>query len=237
MQRPTRLVVFGVLCLIMGALSGIKNTMEAGLALVGADGLEQMVGMMEGMGQPLSASQRADFDVQIKAHRKPVYRVGQAIESLGSIIMAMVLIAAGLGLLRGRAWSLKLARWWAFYALPAAAVSVILSVRYVLPEMPEASAAGGMINGAFMLIMLWVFPVLLLKQLPSKSVKTYLAALEAQRTGTAAPVGTQPFAHTTPSAGPTPPSTTSTKPPPTPTSSQPADTTWRDDPWNDPSSQ
>ena len=231
-------MVFGVLCLIVGGLSGMKNAMEAGLALAGSEGLEQMVSMAEGMGQTLTPSQRENFDVQIKSHRKPVYRIGQGIESIGSAVMALVLIAAGIGLLRGRAWSLKLARWWAFYAIPAAGVSVILSVRYVLPEMPDASVGGGMINGAFMLAVLWALPVLLLKQLPIEPVKNYLAAREAQRSGTAARVGTQPIFHRTSSADPMPSPRDTTSPPPEPqATSQPADTTWRDDPWNDPGSQ
>lgn len=237
MQRPTRIVVFGVLCLLIGGLSGMKNTMEAGLALVGPDGLEQVLEMAKQQ-QGLPQSSEQSLRVEIKAQRNPVYRVGQAIESVGSAFMALALIAAGVGLLRGWAWSLKLARWWAFYAIPAAGVSVVLTVRYAMPEMPDTTSGGGMINGAFMLVMLWVFPVLLLKQLPTESVKAYLAAREAHRTGTAARVGTPPVSPNTPSAGTAPSAPASTSPPSaSPTNAHPTDTTWRDDPWNDPSSR
>lgn len=236
MQRPTRIVVFGVLCLLIGGLSGMKNTMEAGLALVGPDGLEQILEMAKQQ-QGLPQSSEQSLRVEIKAQRNPVYRVGQAIESVGSALMALILIAAGVGLLRGWAWSLKLARWWAFFAIPAAGVSVVLTVRFAMPEMPDATSGGGMVNGAFMLVMLWIFPVLLLKQLPTDAVKAYLAAREAQRTGNSTGVGAQPVSHNTPPAGAMPSPPASTSPPASPTNAQPADTTWRDDPWNDPSSR
>ena len=225
MHRPTRIVVFGVLCLITGALSGMKNTMEAGLAYVGPDGLEQIMEMAKQQ-QGLPQASEQSLKVEIKAQRKPVYRIGQAVESTLSSIMALALIAAGIGLLRDRVWSLKLTRWWAFYAIPAAGISVVLSMRYALPEVPDAPAGGGVINGAFMLLVLWAFPILLLRVLPTRQVKDYLNQRVAQRGGQ--PVST-PIAPPAAPASPTPTDRSS--------SSEPAQTTWRDDPWNDPGSK
>ena len=234
MQRPTRIIVFGVFCLIIGFVSGFKNTMEAGLSIAGPVTLDQMRTMMEQMGQPLSKSQDQDFEVQIKALSKPVYRVGQGVESVASMVMAVVLMVAGIGLLRERAWSLRLAKWWAWYAIPAAAVSVVLTMRYVYPEVPDVSVGTGAISSAFMLIVLWAFPVLLLRQLPSEQVKAYLSLRERQSAGAAAiPTPANTPAEPAPVSAPTP---QSPQPPqaPAPPPSPPRDNTWRDDPWNDP---
>lgn len=239
MQRPKRIIIYGVFCLIIGFVSGFKNTMEAGVSMAGPGVLEQGRTMMEQMGQPLSKSQDQDIDVQIKALSKPVFRVGQGVESAISMIMAGVLFIAGVGLLRDRAWSLRLAKWWAFYAIPTAALTVVLTMRYVYPEMPEYSPGGVMLSSAFMLVVLWAFPVLLLRQLPTAQVKAYLAQCDQQRLSAAAmPMNTNP--PTAPAPPGPPPSRTQPPQPPSPQAPAPippADNTWRDDPWNDPGSR
>ena len=165
---------------------------------------------------------------------KAVYRGLQGLESAASSVMAVVLMVAGIGLLRDRAWSLKLARYWAYYAFPAAAVSVVLSVRYVLPEVPDASVGGGMVNGAFMLLMLWAYPFLLLRQLPTAAVKAYLDARQHQRQypgpSSAYPVEPRPTQASSSRADAPPPASS-------PSLHRSNHSTWRDDPWNDPSSQ
>ncbi|MBX2851510.1 MAG: hypothetical protein KTR15_07185 [Phycisphaeraceae bacterium] len=234
MQRPTRIIVFGVFCLIVGVIWGLINTMEAGVSVLGPGVLEQGRDMMQQMGQELSPSQQQDIDLQIKVLSKPAYRVGQGIESVGSMAMALVLIIAGVGMLRDRAWSLKLAKWWAFYAIPSAAVTVVLSMRYVYPELPDAPVGGALLSSAFMLVLLWAVPVLLLRQLPTTHVKAYLAQRDQQRAGVspmpaAANMGVAPV-----SANPPAPQAPSQDEPPAPPPTRPADNTWRDDPWNDP---
>lgn len=237
MQRPTRMVVFGVLCLVIGGLSGVKNTMEGFVALIGAEGLTQMMAMMEEMDQPLSASQRDDFALQVRVHRQPIYRVGQLIESSCSTVMAGVMIVAGIGLLRGRGWALKLTRWWAYYAIPAAGVSVVLYVRYMLPAMPDASAGGGLMQGAVMLLSLWIFPVLLLSVLPTDAVKAYLLARQGQAKSPARPMSSDAASGRDAMSNgplvPTLPSSEVRQAASDVPASRSADTTWRDDPWND----
>jgi hypothetical protein len=227
MKRPTRIIVFGIFCLIVGVVTGFMNTIEAALSVAGPDALVQMQDMMEQMGQPLSASQKEDFDLQIKALSKPVYRAGQGIESVASMAMALVLILAGIGLLRDKTWSLRFAKWWAFYAIPSAAATVVLSMRYVYPELPDAPVGGEVLNGLFMLILLWAFPVLLLRQLPTQQVKLYLANRDQQRAG-GSPLPTIDNAP----AGPVEASPSTPQPPPHP-ETRPGDNTWRNDPWND----
>ncbi len=226
-------MVFGIFCLILGVIIGINSLAQTAVSLAGPSNLEKAIGMMEGMGQQLTEAQLEKIQIQIRTLRHPVYRIGQGIESLASTVMAMVLIIAGIGLLRDRLWALKVLKGWAYYAILVAVVSVILTMRYVLPEMPDAPTGGGMVQAGFMLIVLWAFPVLLLRQLPTTQVKTYLAWATQQRTDTTAK-------HTNTNA----PQTQSNASPPqtpavtlTPPAAQSADTTWRDDPWNDSSSK
>ena len=232
-------MIFGVFCLIFGVVSGCKNLMETGMSLAGPDMLERMGEMSRQMGQTLSETQQRDYDMQVEVLRKPVYRVGQGIESAGSAVMAVLLIVGGIGLLIDRPWALKLTRWWSFYAIPAAACSVVLAMRYVYPEMPDAPVGGAVIAGAMMLLALWAFPVLLLKVLPSATVKSYLAERDKQRAH-AAPA--HPQATAQPSPPPPPPAAPleppgATTPQPPPPATRPMDNTWRDDPWNDPNSR
>ncbi|MEM9347826.1 MAG: hypothetical protein AAGB26_14545 [Planctomycetota bacterium] len=229
MKRPTRIVVFGVFCLIIGVVSGVKNTMEAGLAFIGPDGLEMMLEMAKEQPPGLPETSEQSLTVEIKAQRNPPYRIGQAVESTGSAFMAMLLLVGGYGLLRDKRWSLKLARWWAIYAIPAAAVTVALSTRYALPEVPNAPS-NGTFNAILMLLAMWAFPVLLLRQLPTEAVKNYLAHQETQRDGS--PVA--PAASPAPSDQPPLGTQDRSASPPDPLSPPSTGSTWRDDPWNDP---
>ena len=102
MQRPTRIVVFGILCLVMGAVSGFKNLIEAGVALAGPGVMEQAAEMHEqwGMSEEVVDSSRA----QAEALRTTGYRALLGVESLVTALMAAVVIVAGVGLLLGRLW-------------------------------------------------------------------------------------------------------------------------------------
>lgn len=222
-------MVFGIACLIMGGVTVLKNTFESGLALAGPDSLKQMTVMMEEMNQPLSKDQKQQFDTQIAALSKPVYRVGSAVESLASVVMSIVLIVAGIGLLRDRVGALRLTRWWAYFTIPAAVATVLLSFFYLLPAIPDASSRGGALYSGLMLLTLWAFPVLLLRHLPTPPVKTYLAARSQGATTSAPPVSVaREFGG---------PEDTDNGARPNVRSATPSESTWRDDPWNDNTSQ
>ncbi|MGB0766552.1 MAG: hypothetical protein ACPGYV_02445 [Phycisphaeraceae bacterium] len=246
MQRPTRILIFGILCLVVGGGSGLKSLFEAGVALAGPERLSSMVEMVEAQGQSLSASQRRDLETQIEAMRSPVYRGGLGVKTLASLGMAGVLVVAGFGLLRDQAWSLRLARVWAWYAIGSAGFVAVLQSVYLVPAMQQhAPAVGGMAGAAYFgiavsLVLLCVFPVLLLRLLPAPAVVDYL--------NNPASRGTRSPAAATPAYTYRPPTPTHAQTPPTPAtrpmldassqvSPRAADTTWRDDPWNDPSSQ
>ncbi|MEM9020499.1 MAG: hypothetical protein AAGC44_08030 [Planctomycetota bacterium] len=231
MQRPTRTVVFGVFCLIGGGFLLVHNLQQLSVAIGGPDAIDvESVGRVSGpMGEMLR-----DTSVALQAAmREPVYRVGLGFKALASSAMACVLFAVGLGLMRDRRWTIRLAKVWAIYAIASAVFITVLQALYVVPNVPAAKdgAAGFQyVSMAFMLLVLCIFPVLLLRQLPTEAVKNYLAYQEAQRGGppvvdTGSPA---PFDRRSPVADDAPPQA---PPPPSPPSTG---STWRDDPWNDP---
>ncbi|MFK7789873.1 MAG: hypothetical protein AB8C95_10340 [Phycisphaeraceae bacterium] len=252
MPRPTRIIMFGVFCLIFAVIIGINSLSQTIVSIAGPQNLEKAISMMESMGQGLTETQQKDLQIQINVMRNPVYRVGQGLESFASSIMALMLIVAGVGLLASRTWALKLTKWWSYYAIPAAAISVVLTTRYLLPEMPEATSGRGMLYAGFMLIALWAFPVMLLRQLPTKQVKAYLAWRDRQRYApTSSPMSSttqlDASSHSATTNANTPNQTQATPslparpttpaPRPAQPTMRPIDNTWRDDPWNDPSSK
>lgn len=248
MKRPTRIMVFGILCLIMGGLSGFKNVMQSSMVLIGPDVLGNAIDMQKGMG--MSEAQLQPARMMVKVLREPAYRVVEGIESALTMLMAVVLFVAGVGLLRGQLWGLRLTRWWAYYALASAVASVVLEMRYVQPHTGNVPPGLGLVSAVFMLLMLWSFPVLLLTVLRRPVVIDYLRWRATQGAGQPSMPG-RPVAQTTASYAsdaperptptpltPTPPESTPPPkaPPPAPPRS-PVPDTWRDDPWNDPNSQ
>ncbi|MFN3168533.1 MAG: hypothetical protein ACE37H_15845 [Phycisphaeraceae bacterium] len=239
MQRPTRIVVFGVLCLLVGFFSGLSNGGELLMSAMGPSFMKstQSEAMMNAMPEAVRESNQASE----AALGKPVYRVGLGIEAGLGLVMAGALIVAGVGLLLDKLWALRLARVWGFYALVASAFSVVLVTRYVTPETPSATPGTEMMGACCMLPMLWLFPVLLLTMLNGQSVRRYLQ-WRAQHAGPGQPVATRVVAHDTdaperPAARPTSATLDSESTAPGPPSDPPPPSdhdTWRDDPWNDP---
>lgn len=255
MQKPTRIIVFGVLCLLMGLLSGLKNGTEVATAIGGPALIAWMekqptVPAMQEMNEQSYRAMKAALD-------QPVYRIGLGVESAMSLLMAGLLCVAGLGLLMERRWSLRLTRIWSCYALVGAAVTVILEARYVLPQSTSATPGSEVLGVFCILPVFWVFPVLLLVMLGRPAVSDYLRWRSQQPRSampiaapmppgypaqapptpqlpasapTAGPEGVSPTQPPAPRAGVAPPSPAD--PPP-----NPRHETWRDDPWNDPSSQ
>jgi len=253
MQRPTRIVVFAILCLVVGLFSGLSNGGELLMAAIGPSFMQstQSDAMMEKMPEAVRESNQASEN----ALGKPAYRIGLGVEAGLSLLMAGVLIVAGIGLLMDKLWALRLTRVWAFYALVASAFSVVLITRYVTPETPSV-APGSEIMGAFcMLPMLWLFPVLLLTMLGRPAVREYMRWRAGQPRGSAPvrspgpqdqpPLPDRPAPR--PTACPDTPGQHDASRPPTPSGpeseppgdgpSPPGHDTWRDDPWNDPGSR
>lgn len=234
MQKPSRIVVFGVLSILYGFGAGLVNIEALQLGLSGADALPEQSfegsGQMMQMMREMAQAQRAALD-------SPVYRVMTGVKGAAGMGLGVLLITAGIGLLRERLWSLKAARLWAFSAMALSVVAVTLQMRYVMPNTTTASQ-GGMSFGALMSLgLMWLFPLLILKVLCRPVVADYLAHRESH--------GTTPQPRTMAHASNQPPTQSSGQPPaghtpaPRPGTSAgdqaayPTDT-WRDDPWNDP---
>ena len=114
MQRPTRIVVFGILCLIMGGLSGLDNLGAVQLAVLGPAGVQTDLGGVGGeMGEMIEEVAQATQS----ALGKPVYRWLFGLEAVLGLVMAGVLVTAGVGLLRDQLWAIRLTRIWGFFAL------------------------------------------------------------------------------------------------------------------------
>lgn len=266
MTKPTRILVFGILCLGMGLVLGLTNTSELVYAVVGPRFVE-IVPQSFGSGA-IQESYEDSSRMMQAALRKPVYRVGLGVEAALSILMAGLLMVAGVGLLIEKRWALLLTKIWAYYAIIAAVWVVFLQTRYFLPESAEINESSLIFGGLLSLITYWIFPVLLLLMLGRPIVTDYLNQV-ATRPGPYAPTApaSRMMAHSTApeQARPLPHRAVPTRPPPTPQvlapspppqpqplpsasepeparsadADQPAELpdTWRDDPWNAPDSQ
>lgn len=232
MQRPTRIPVFGVLCLLVSAMSGLDNLNSLGVAVVGPGVFESSQAMPEGM--PFAEMLDQTASAMVEALKQPTYRVALGSESAVGAAMAGMLLVAGIGLLRDQRWALRLARVWAYFALVSAVVTVVLQARFVMPHVSSGPPGSAVLGSVCMLPVFWLFPVLVLTVLGRPGVARYMQ-WKAKQSG-ASPFG--PIQN--PMSPPQSPQETTQQAPPSPaqrlqSDTPPADRTWRDDPWNDPS--
>jgi len=227
MQRPTRILVFGILCLVMGLLSGLDNLGALRASIVGPGATQTPAGTE--MPEFLRDANKAIE----AALSKPIYRVLWGAESALGAVMAGLLIAGGIGLLQDRAWGVRLAKLWAYFAIGSAAFTIFLQAKFVIPEYPAAISGSAMPVLACMLPVLWVFPVLLLTLSTRPVVTNYLSA----RANQPRLYRTSPMPHdpTMPQqlAPPTQPAARAPSAPRVDEDAPPLNETWRDDPWND----
>ena len=235
MQRPIRIKIFGIICLVFGGFILLQNFGQLGAVVAGPDGV-QVPPASESKGQ-MTRTMR-DMSLALRdAMQEPVYRIGLGLKAVLGLFMAGVLIAAGGGLLRNQLWSLRLARLWGIFAICSAVFITVLQCVYLVSNIPETTMPRTMVVGmyvgmAFSLFLMCIFPALLIFLLPSRNVIAYLAAQSSDHAplpAASAPAPPQPRPTHQP-ARPAPP-------PPTPPPVSAADQTWRDDPWNDPNSK
>lgn len=237
MQRPIRIPIFGVICLVFGLFILLQNFGQLNVVIIGADAV-QVPPKSESAGQVQQSTRISTLAMQ-EALREPAYRIGLGLKSVLSLLMVGMLIGAGVGLLRNQPWSIRLARTWGLYAiLSGIAITVMQSV-YVVPKMELPPALAMHIGMFLMLLLQSIFPVLLLFLLPSRKVVAYLKH-KSSGTPMALPQANAPqntaTQDTTPQSSVSPKSTPAEPAPPTRQTGT-TDTTWRDDPWNDPSSR
>lgn len=246
MNRPVRIVVFGFLCLLFGVLSGCQNMADLRGAVIGPEAAEVPEGMPGGF---FGDTMRQSMPAMQRALRKPAYRIGVGVESAVGLAMAVGLFAAGVGLLRDRLWSVRVAQGWSLWALLSAVVTLVLQARYLFPEMSiemesqmQRQLPPGLVvvMGACMLPVFWAFPIAVLTILGRRPVMEYLRWRAGDGPGQAMGGGVRPL-------DPAPrliedepgveqggnANATDNQIPTTP----PAMQTWRDDPWNDPESK
>ncbi len=146
MQRPTSVTVFGVLNIIFGSL-GILCTPLSMVTLFSP-----------------GASQNPVLKIM---QDNPVFRIWMITAAILGVIAAIVLLAAGIGLLRLRPWARTLSIGYGVYAIVAGLIGMVFNVIYViLPLLSQpghqapfaAGAIGGVIGGCVGL----AYPVLLI---------------------------------------------------------------------------
>jgi hypothetical protein len=235
MSRPIRIPIFAVLCLTVGGFVVLQNFAQLVSSLGGPDAIQ--IPAESQSGGPFANVMRDNAVALKAAMHEPVYRIGTGLKAVLSLLMAGVLIGAGVGLIKNQFWALRLAKIWGIYAILSAIANTILPMVYIVPNLTASSSMPGVTEVAmyvvmvFLLIIMCIFPALLIFLLPSRNVAAYLQHQTAGQPQSAPyPAAT---AHREPptSALPTARKPTSPAPPVSAT-----DMTWRDDPWNDPNS-
>jgi hypothetical protein len=153
MHRPTSVTVFGILNLIFGGLGMCGLVFLAILMFVPIEGFDPNSGM-----GPLE--------------EHPVFQAYQQISVGLGFVSSIVLIAAGIGLLRLRPWGRTLSIVYAGYAIVSTILGTIINFAVMMPIMMQqaeaaegparAAAMGGAIGGSVGGCVGLIYPVLLL---------------------------------------------------------------------------
>lgn len=221
--------VLGGFCIGIGLLSMCTNFSESVTGLMGPD--ERM---KDGEGMPGFMKEQAK--AQYRSMQSGLLRTYMAVEGAVSSVMAVLLIVAGIGLLRLKRWARRLGVVWACYAIAGSLLYIVVLNYYLLPDILAASPQqvprwAEVVMMFFILLVLWAFPAALLTllRLPVSG-----RVFEAAATEAAAP---PPISPSIPSSASPAERVSESAPPPTEPPTQappPAEHTWRDDPWNDP---
>ena len=154
MQRPTSVVVFGVLNLIFGAM-GLVGTLFSSVIFLMPE--------QRGIKNPV-------LDL---VRQNPSYATFLKVSIVLGVLASVVLVLAGVGLLMSKAWGRTLSIVYAVYGIVAAVVGAIGNYFFMvvplmqqaskLPAGPEqAGAVGGVVGGLFGGCFGLIYPVLLL---------------------------------------------------------------------------
>lgn len=150
MQRPTTVTVFGVLNLVFGGLGLLCTPISVIMLFQQAQAGNPMSRILE---------------------ENAAYRVYLIAAAVAGVLAALVLIAAGIGLLQMKPWARLTSIGYAIFGIVMGVVGIILNIVFVFVPMttqareggPEAAVAamglvGGMAGGCLSL----VYPILLL---------------------------------------------------------------------------
>jgi hypothetical protein len=129
-QRPAAVLVIAIFHFIFAACGGIGSA----VTLAGAGG---GLGKLSAGGDPKQAKMQEDIERSVEANF-PAYKAYQAAEGGLGLLLALVLLAAGIGLLTMQPWARLLSLVYAVVAILNQVVGMVVLVVYVLPAMRTA---------------------------------------------------------------------------------------------------
>ena len=155
MQRPTSVTVFGILNLVFGAM--------------GLCGVLWSLAMLYG---PIAEQVAKDNPVLREMQANRAFSVYSYVATALGFVFTLVLLAAGVGLLRMRPWGRTASIVYGVYGIFSASAGTLFTFLFVLEpmleknqELPAAERAGvigGVVGGVFGACFGLVYPVLLL---------------------------------------------------------------------------
>lgn len=228
--------ILGGVCIGIGVLSLCSNLQESIGAMLGPS-------LQSGAQTGASEFWQDQGKVNERVLSNGVFRGYLVIQGALDSLAALVLIVAGIGLLRVEKWGRRLAVAWGGYSLLSSGIYIVMINRYLIPEAMAVSRQPlpdwiGVFFSLVILVALWAFPSALLALLTLKRVKRVFDEPPPVRVPlyAASPLPVSSGAHVQPVADPsTGNAAMASSPLPAPAAPPPpALQTWRDDPWNDP---
>jgi hypothetical protein len=171
MEKPVSIVICGVLNLIFGGMNLISIP-----ALLLFELIQRKLGSQMGPPNPVLQAMQEN----------PALRAWTLIGSVFGFLAGMVLVAAGVGLLKGRPWARLWSIYYAIYAIVMAGVALVMNALFLFPILLEQArkasdpavmggAVGGMIGAVFGSCFGVIYPIVLLFIMTRPRVKEYLA--------------------------------------------------------------
>ena len=174
MQRPTSVLVFGILNLVFGLL-GLCGTLAA-LAMMYGPLAEQM-------------AQMGKDNVTVQLQADPTYHGFMLVMSVVGFPFTILLVAAGVGLLRMRPWGRTGSIVYGVYDIIATIAALVMNYVFILfplmqrvDQLPEAERVGvmaGMMGGIAGGCISLIYPILLLVFMYRANVRAAFAAVAA----------------------------------------------------------
>jgi hypothetical protein len=129
-KRPTAVLVIAIFHFIFAACGGISGVMQLSGAAAG-------LGKMGGAGDPKAAKMQEDMERAIAA-KFPAHKTFEKVEAGVALLIAILLLVAGIGLLNMQPWGRGLSILYAVLAIANTLVNMFIIFAYVNPATQAA---------------------------------------------------------------------------------------------------